>query len=321
MTVDADRARARRRRGRRPRRGVGDRRPHRAVALAVAGGDFMTCPLLYRFRVVDRIPERPSRGGGARHRRAPGARGPLRPAGRASARWPRAPSLLPAAWDAVREPRTSAAADASCSRRPPRRPQEWLAAADAAARDLLPPRGPDARSSRPSASCGSRRRSTTAWCCAGTSTGSTATPPATLRVVDYKTGKAPGEGFEQKALFQMRFYALVLWRATGDRARGCCSCSTSATSRCCATSPTRPTCCATERKVKALWAAIQRAHETGDWRPNAVAPVRLVRPPVALPGVRRHSPAAARRRRSRPSHSAGPDRRRAEPTPRVSVTR
>ena len=36
------------------------------------------------------------------------------------------------------------------------------------------------------------------------------------RVVDYKTGKAPGEGFEQKALFQMRFYALAWWRMTGE---------------------------------------------------------------------------------------------------------
>ena len=34
--------------------------------------DFMTCPLLYRFRVIDRIPEPPTPGDGARH---PGARG------------------------------------------------------------------------------------------------------------------------------------------------------------------------------------------------------------------------------------------------------
>src|SRR3954449_12534046 len=32
---------------------VGSLSPSRA-------GDFMTCPLLYRFRVIDRIPERPS---------------------------------------------------------------------------------------------------------------------------------------------------------------------------------------------------------------------------------------------------------------------
>src|SRR5665648_317747 len=37
-----------------------------------------------------------------------------------------------------------------------------------------------------------------------------------MRVVDYKTGKAPSELFEGKALFQMKFYALVLWRLRGE---------------------------------------------------------------------------------------------------------
>ena len=112
------------------------------------------------------------------------------------------------------------------------------------------------------------------------------------RVVDYKTGKAPGEGYEQKALFQMRFYALVLWRATGTRPPAAAAALPRQRAGRCATSPTRPTCCATERKVKALWAAIQRAHETGDWRPSPVAAVRLVRPPG-----RAARPSAAPRRR------------------------
>src|SRR5919198_1323443 len=36
-----------------------------------------------------------------------------------------------------------------------------------------------------------------------------------VRIVDYKTGRAPGPGFEARAMFQMRFYALVLWRLCG----------------------------------------------------------------------------------------------------------
>jgi putative RecB family exonuclease len=36
-----------------------------------------------------------------------------------------------------------------------------------------------------------------------------------MRVVDYKTGRSPSELFERSSLFQMRFYALVLWRARG----------------------------------------------------------------------------------------------------------
>jgi putative RecB family exonuclease len=40
-------------------------------------------------------------------------------------------------------------------------------------------------------------------------------PAGELRVVDYKTGGAPREAFEGRALFQLKFYALVLWRTRG----------------------------------------------------------------------------------------------------------
>ncbi|MFG1604381.1 RecB family exonuclease [Actinoplanes sp. NPDC049265] len=40
-------------------------------------------------------------------------------------------------------------------------------------------------------------------------------PGGDLRVVDYKTGGAPREAFEGRALFQLKFYALVLWRTRG----------------------------------------------------------------------------------------------------------
>jgi putative RecB family exonuclease len=46
-------------------------------------------------------------------------------------------------------------------------------------------------------------------------------PDGALRVVDYKTGGAPREAFEARALFQLKFYALVLWRtALPARRRG-----------------------------------------------------------------------------------------------------
>lgn len=40
-------------------------------------------------------------------------------------------------------------------------------------------------------------------------------PTGEIRIVDYKTGRAPREGFEQAALFQMKFYALMLLRTRG----------------------------------------------------------------------------------------------------------
>lgn len=36
-----------------------------------------------------------------------------------------------------------------------------------------------------------------------------------VRIVDYKTGKAPKPGWEEKALFQLRIYALIYWRNYG----------------------------------------------------------------------------------------------------------
>ncbi|AER69091.1 RecB family exonuclease [Corynebacterium pseudotuberculosis] len=40
-------------------------------------------------------------------------------------------------------------------------------------------------------------------------------PTGEVRVVDYKTGKKPIPRFSQQAIFQMRFYALVYWRLYG----------------------------------------------------------------------------------------------------------
>jgi len=86
-------------------------------------------------------------------------------------------------------------------------------------------------------------------------------------VVDYKTGRAPSELFEAKALFQMKFYALVLWRTRGvvPRLLQLVYLGNGEVLR---YSPTEQELRATERKVLALWEAIRRAAESGDWRPS-----------------------------------------------------
>ena len=91
-------------------------------------------------------------------------------------------------------------------------------------------------------------------------------PDGAMRVVDYKTGRSPGEAFEAKALFQMKFYALVLWRIHGEVPRSC-SWSTSATARSSATPPTRATCSpssATSAPSGMPWSAPPHR----DWRPR-----------------------------------------------------
>ena len=92
-------------------------------------------------------------------------------------------------------------------------------------------------------------------------------PTGELRIVDYKTGKSPGEYFEAKALFQMKFYALVVWRTRGVIPR-MLQLVYLGNGEMLRYQPTEQDLLATERKVRALWEAITRANETGDWRPN-----------------------------------------------------
>lgn len=40
-------------------------------------------------------------------------------------------------------------------------------------------------------------------------------PTGQMRVVDYKTGKSPHERYQDQALFQMKFYALLIYRTRG----------------------------------------------------------------------------------------------------------
>ena len=90
-------------------------------------------------------------------------------------------------------------------------------------------------------------------------------PAGDLRVVDYKSGKSPAEAFEGKALFQLRFYALLLWRTTGVlprllrlyylRDREVLDYS-----------PDAADLTSLERQLEAIATAITKARETGDFR-------------------------------------------------------
>jgi len=90
-------------------------------------------------------------------------------------------------------------------------------------------------------------------------------PTGQLRVVDYKTGKPPGVGFEARAMFQMRFYALALWHMHGELPTmlQLMYLSTGVVLR---YEPDEEDLRAMQRKVEALWTAIERAMESGDWR-------------------------------------------------------
>ncbi|MGH3280409.1 MAG: RecB family exonuclease [Trebonia sp.] len=222
----------------------------------------MTCPLLYRFRVIDRIPEPPTTAtarGTLVHAvlerlfdRPSGERTPAAAAAMLAPEWLRLcegdeglAALLPEA-----EAREQFIADARASLtgyfrlEDPRRlepaEREWYV--EAALPSGLKLRGYVDRLD--------------------------VSPAGDIRVVDYKTGKVPLAAYEASALFQMKFYALVIWRLRGVIPRMLQLMYLSGDGEVLRYSPDEADLRATERKLDALWAAISRARETGDWRPR-----------------------------------------------------
>jgi putative RecB family exonuclease len=92
-------------------------------------------------------------------------------------------------------------------------------------------------------------------------------PDGAMRVVDYKSGRSPSELFEAKALFQMKFYALVLWRTHG-RVPAMLQLVYLGNGEMLRYVPDEDDLRATERKIEAIWRAIRIAEESGDWRPH-----------------------------------------------------
>ena len=88
-----------------------------------------------------------------------------------------------------------------------------------------------------------------------------------LRIVDYKTGTAPRAVFEARALFQLKFYALVLLRSRGVLPRQL-RLMYLGDGESLGLQPGREELERFERTLVALWRAVQRAAPTGDFRPS-----------------------------------------------------
>lgn len=92
-------------------------------------------------------------------------------------------------------------------------------------------------------------------------------PTGEIRVVDYKSGAAPREVFEAKALFQMKFYALVLLRIRGVVPRQL-RLLYLADRQALSYTPDEAELLRFERTLAAIWSAIRRAARSGDFRPS-----------------------------------------------------
>ena len=224
--------------------------------------DFMQCPLLYRFRVVDRLPEAPSPAavrGTVVHAvlerlfELPPERRTLESAS----------ALVPGEWDRVREERPELAElfDAD-----PESVSSWLDGAEALLATWFQLEDPT-RLEPAERELYVETALDDGLVLRGYVDRLDVAADGRMRIVDYKTGRAPSEMFESKALFQMKFYALVLWRLR-QRLPSVLQLVYLGNGEVLSYSPDEADLLATERKVKALWEAISRAARTGDWRPS-----------------------------------------------------
>lgn len=92
-------------------------------------------------------------------------------------------------------------------------------------------------------------------------------PAGQVRLVDYKTGKAPPQAFRDKALFQMKFYALVWWR-THDEVPAMLRLLYLGDQEILDYSPTVEELETFEKSVQELWASMREAMDTGNFPPR-----------------------------------------------------
>ncbi|GHA63956.1 hypothetical protein GCM10010372_74770 [Streptomyces tauricus] len=230
-------------------------------------GDFMQCPLLYRFRVIDKLPEKPSEAA---------TRGTLvhavlerlfdSPATERTA--PRAKSLIPGQWDRLREAKPELAelfAD-SDEQTAGEKLTRWLGEAERLVERWFTLEDPT-RLEPAERELFVEAQLDSGLKLRGIIDRVDVAPSGEVRIVDYKTGKAPRPEYAEGALFQMKFYALVVWRlkqvvprrlqlvylGSGDVLTY---------------DPVPADLERVERKLHSLWEAIRLATETGDWRPR-----------------------------------------------------
>ncbi len=225
-------------------------------------GDFMTCPLLYRFRTIDRLPE-PFSPDAVRGTVVHKVLEDLFDLPSVERTPEQARDMLVPAWDALLEVEP-AIAEMFGTEGPA--VGDWLASC----RDVLDRYFTleDPRRLEPAErELYVESLTESKLLLRGFVDRVDVASDGSIRVVNYKTGSSPGEWFEAKALFQMKFYALVIWRTRGVLP-SMLQLIYLGNAEMLHYVPDEQDLLATERKVEAVWRAISQARETGDWRPH-----------------------------------------------------
>jgi putative RecB family exonuclease len=230
-------------------------------------GDFMSCPLLYRFRTIDKLPE-PFSIDAVRGTVVHKVLEDLFDLPAAERTPEQAHGLIVPAWESLLEAEPTAAEMFDVEGGPPL--DAWLTSCRVAVDryfTLEDPRRlePAERELYVETLLDSK------LLLRGFVDRVDIAPDGAIRVVDYKSGKSPGVGFEGKALFQLKFYALAIWRTRGvvPKMLQLIYLGDGEVIR---YEPDEHDLLATERKVEAVWRAISTAQESGDWR---ASPSRL----------------------------------------------
>lgn len=244
----------------------GEQERRRPALSPSRAADFKQCPLLYRFRAIDRLPE-PSSVAQVRGSVVHAALEQLYALPAAQRRPETAMTLVEPAWDRIVAEHPGIADEFA---------PEVRAALLTEARALLagyyrledPTRfDPDSCEQRVEVELadGTLLR--------GFVDRIDVAPTGEMRVVDYKTGKAPPEAralAEFKAMFQMKFYAVALLRSRGvlpARLRLLYL----ADGQILDYTPDLEELLRFEKTLTAIWRAIQNAGGTGDFRPQPSA--------------------------------------------------
>ncbi|RKT18764.1 putative RecB family exonuclease [Streptomyces sp. 1114.5] len=225
-------------------------------------GDFLTCPLLYRLRVIDRLPEPPS---------AAATRGTLVHAvlerlfdSPAAERTPeRALGLLRPQWERLLGERPELGSlfpddpDGAALTR-------WLADAEKLVGQWFRLEDPT-RLHPVERELYVETALDSGLLLRGYIDRVDVAPTGEVRLVDYKTGRAPSRDFEGKAMFQMKFYALVVWRWKGVIPKRLQLVYLGGGGDVVSYDPDEADLLAVERKLQALWERIGHAVATGDF--------------------------------------------------------
>lgn len=180
--------------------------PYPASLSPSRASDFMTCPLLFRFRAIDRLPEDPAPAairGNLVHK----ALENLFSLPAAERRPEAAEEFAHAAFISLElaDPPSAAAVRTPEGRAPDLRPliDRYFLVEDP---QRIEPHAREVAVTVPLTDDLEIR---------GFIDRVDVAPDGRVRIVDYKTGKAPRPAYQDKALFQMRFYGLAWWRLHG----------------------------------------------------------------------------------------------------------